>query len=129
MHILTLIIIFVIASIGAACKGDFSGVAVIGKFIGVIALFICIGLLFCYPLLAIQIPQVLQRAVQKRRIIIIHMMMDMKQFMMMEIMMITDMTGIQTTQMELMMQWMNWDGKIVVWRYGLFMYISCKMMS
>ena len=57
------------------------------------------------------------------------MMMDMKQFMMMEIMMITDMTGIQTTQMELMMQWMNWDGKIVVWRYGLFMYISCKMMS
>ena len=76
-----------------------------------------------------QIPQVLQRAVQKRRIIIIHMMMDMKQFMMMEIMMITDMTGIQTTQMELMMQWMNWDGKIVVWRYGLFMYISCKMMS
>lgn len=53
MHILTLIIIFVIASIGAACKGDFSGVAVIGKFIGVIALFICIGLLFCYPLLAI----------------------------------------------------------------------------
>lgn len=53
MHILTLIIIFVIASIGAACKGDFSGVAAIGKFIGVIALFICIGLLFCYPLLAI----------------------------------------------------------------------------
>lgn len=35
MHILTLIIIFVIASIGAACKGDFSGVAAIGKFIGV----------------------------------------------------------------------------------------------
>lgn len=53
MHILTLIIIFVIASIGAACKGDFSGVAVIGKFVGVIALLICVGLLFCYPLLAI----------------------------------------------------------------------------
>ena len=35
MHILTLIIIFVIASIGAVCKGDFSGVAAIGKFIGV----------------------------------------------------------------------------------------------
>lgn len=53
MHILTLIIIFVIASIGAACKGDFSGVAAIGKFVGVIALLICVGLLFCYPLLAI----------------------------------------------------------------------------
>ena len=52
MHILTLIIIFVIASIGAACKGDFSGVAAIGKFVGGIAL-ICVGLLFCYPLLAI----------------------------------------------------------------------------
>ena len=52
MHILTLIIIFVIASIGAACKGDFSGVVAIGKFVGVIALLICVGLLFCYPLLA-----------------------------------------------------------------------------
>ena len=46
-------LIFVIASIGAACKGDFSGVAAIGKFVGVIALLICVGLLFCYPLLAI----------------------------------------------------------------------------
>ena len=46
MHILTLIIIFVIASIGAACKGDFSGVVAIGKFVGVIALLICVGLLF-----------------------------------------------------------------------------------
>ena len=53
MHILTLIIIFVIASIGAACKGDFSGVVAIGKFVGGIALLICVGLLFCYPLLAI----------------------------------------------------------------------------
>jgi hypothetical protein len=40
-----------------------------------------------------------QRAVQKRRIIIIHMMMAMIQFMMMAIMMITDMTGIQTMLM------------------------------
>lgn len=29
------------------------GAAAIGKFIGVIALLICVGLLFCYPLLAI----------------------------------------------------------------------------
>lgn len=46
-----------------------------------------------------QIFQALQRAVQKRRIIIIHMMMAMIQSMMMVIMMITDMTGIQTMLM------------------------------
>jgi type IV secretory pathway VirD2 relaxase len=46
-----------------------------------------------------QIIQAHQRAVRKRRIIIIHMMMAMIQFMMMAIMMITDMTGIQTMLM------------------------------
>lgn len=40
-----------------------------------------------------------QREVRKRRIIIIHMMMAMIQFMMMAIIMITDMTGIQTMLM------------------------------
>ena len=46
-----------------------------------------------------QIIQAHQRAVQKRRIIIIHMMMAMIQSMMMAIMMITDMIGIQTMLM------------------------------
>lgn len=66
------------------------GVAAIGKFIGVIALLICVGLLFCYPLLAIIVGAVVAT---------IHMMMAMIQFMMMAIMMITDMTGIQTMLM------------------------------
>ncbi len=34
MHILALLLLFVIGSIVAACDGDFSGLAAIGKFVG-----------------------------------------------------------------------------------------------
>lgn len=34
MHILALILMFVFGSIVAACDGDFSGLAAIGKFVG-----------------------------------------------------------------------------------------------
>ena len=38
MHILAFILIFVVGSIIAACDGDYSGIAAIGKFVG----------LYCY---------------------------------------------------------------------------------
>ena len=34
MHILAFILIFVVCSIIAACDGDYSGIAAIGKFVG-----------------------------------------------------------------------------------------------
>ena len=34
MHILAFILIFVVGSIIAACDGDYSGIAAIGKFVG-----------------------------------------------------------------------------------------------
>lgn len=39
MHILAVIIMFVFGSIGAASKGDFSGIAAIGKFLLGIGIF------------------------------------------------------------------------------------------
>lgn len=51
MHILALILLFVIGSISAACKGDYSGIAAIGKFVGYFVLFIGIMWLFTQPVL------------------------------------------------------------------------------
>ena len=53
MHILAFIILFIIGSIGAACKGDWSGIGVIAKFIGFIALFLIIGYIMINPVLLI----------------------------------------------------------------------------
>lgn len=39
MHILAFILIFIVGSIIAACDGDYSGIAAIGKFV---------GFLYCY---------------------------------------------------------------------------------
>lgn len=44
MYLLTGILMFVILSFAAACNGDYSGLAAIGKVIGVIAL--CIGVMW-----------------------------------------------------------------------------------
>jgi hypothetical protein len=38
MHILAFILIFVVGSIIAACDGDYSGIAAIGKFVGFFAI-------------------------------------------------------------------------------------------
>ena len=35
MHILAFILIFIVGSIIAACDGDYSGIAAIGKFVGI----------------------------------------------------------------------------------------------
>ena len=56
MHILTLIFMFVVGSIGAACKDDYSGIAVIGKFVGFFVLLFGMLWLFTQPaLLAIAV--------------------------------------------------------------------------
>ena len=53
MHILAFILLFIIGSIGAACKGDWSGIGAIAKFIGFIALFLIIGYIMIHPVLLI----------------------------------------------------------------------------
>ena len=53
MHILAFIILFIIGSIGAACKGDWSGIGAIAKFIGFIALFLIVGYMMTNPVLLI----------------------------------------------------------------------------
>ena len=53
MHLLAFILMFIIGSIGAACKGDWSGMAAIGKIIGFIALFLIIGYIMINPALLI----------------------------------------------------------------------------
>lgn len=53
MHILTLILMFVVGSIIAACGGDFSGLAAIGKFIGCALLIIGMLWLFTQPVLLV----------------------------------------------------------------------------
>lgn len=49
MHILAFVLFFVIGSIAAACKGDFSGVEVIGKVLGFLFLMIGMMWLFTQP--------------------------------------------------------------------------------
>ena len=49
MHILAGILMFVIASIVAACDGDFSGLEAIGKFVGGVVLFFVMIWLFTQP--------------------------------------------------------------------------------
>lgn len=53
MHILAFILLFIFGSISAACKGDWSGMAVIGKVILFIALFLIIGYIMINPALFI----------------------------------------------------------------------------
>lgn len=53
MHILALILLFLVASIAAACNGDFSGLAAIGKFVGGAILIFVMLWLFTQPALLI----------------------------------------------------------------------------
>lgn len=53
MHILALILLFLVASIAAACNGDFSGLAAIGKFVGGAILVFVMLWLFTQPALLI----------------------------------------------------------------------------
>ena len=53
MHILAVIILCIIGSIGAACKGDWSGIGAIAKIVGFIALFLIVGYIMINPALLI----------------------------------------------------------------------------
>lgn len=53
MHILALILMFVVGAILAACKGDYSGIAAIGKFVGFFVLLFCMLWLFTQPILLV----------------------------------------------------------------------------
>ena len=53
MHILAFILMFVVGSIVAACDGDFSGLAAIGKFVGGAVLIFAMLWFFTHPALLI----------------------------------------------------------------------------
>ena len=53
MHILAFILIFVVGSIIAACDGDYSEIAAIGKFVGFFVLLFAVLWLFTQPVLLI----------------------------------------------------------------------------
>ena len=53
MHILAFILIFVVGAIAAACDGDFSGIAAIGKFVCGAILVIGMLWLFTQPVLLV----------------------------------------------------------------------------
>lgn len=53
MYILAFIILFIIGSISAACKGDWSGIAAIGEIILFIALFLFMAFIMMHPVLLI----------------------------------------------------------------------------
>lgn len=53
MHILAFILIFIVGAIAAACDGDFSGIAAIGKFVGGAILVIGMLWLFTQPVLLV----------------------------------------------------------------------------
>lgn len=53
MHILAAILMFIFLAISAAGKGDYSGIAAIGKFIGYAVLIFAMLWLFTQPLLLI----------------------------------------------------------------------------
>lgn len=49
MGILTAILIFIVGSISAACDGDFSGLEVIAKVVGVLITVVAVMWLFTHP--------------------------------------------------------------------------------
>jgi len=53
MHILAFILMFVVGSIFAACDGDYSGIAAIGKFVGFFVLLFVMLWLFTQPVLLV----------------------------------------------------------------------------
>lgn len=53
MHILAFILMFVVGAIIAACNGDYSGIAAIGKFVGFFILLFAMLWLFTQPILLI----------------------------------------------------------------------------
>lgn len=53
MHLLTFILMFVVGSISAACRGDWSGMEAIGKFILFVVMFFLMAFLLMNPALLI----------------------------------------------------------------------------
>ena len=53
MHILALILMFVVGALIAACDGDYSGIAAIGKVVGFFVLLFAMLWLFTQPALLI----------------------------------------------------------------------------
>ena len=53
MGLFTAIIIFIILAIAAASHGDFSGMQIIGKIVGVIAMIVIVAVLLMNPVLLV----------------------------------------------------------------------------
>ena len=53
MHILAFLLLFVVGAILAACNGDYSGIAAIGKFVGGCVLLFLVAWLFTQPVLLV----------------------------------------------------------------------------
>ncbi len=53
MHILAFILMFIVGSIGAASKGDWSGIEAIGKFVLFVVLFFIMAYLILNPALLV----------------------------------------------------------------------------
>lgn len=53
MHILTFVLMFVVGSISAACRGDWSGMEAIGKFILFVIMFFLMAAIILNPALLI----------------------------------------------------------------------------
>lgn len=53
MHILAFALMFIVGAIIAACDGDYSGIAAIGKFVGFFVLLFVMLWLFTQPILLI----------------------------------------------------------------------------
>lgn len=53
MGLFTAIIIFIILAISAASHGDFSGIQIIGKIVGIIAMIVILAVLLMNPVLLI----------------------------------------------------------------------------
>ena len=53
MHILAFLLLFVVGAILAACNGDYSGIAAIGKFVGGCVLLFLVAWLFTKPVLLV----------------------------------------------------------------------------
>lgn len=59
MHILAFALMFVVGSLVAASEGDYSGIAAIGKFVGITAFLLGVLWLFTKPLILIIVMVVL----------------------------------------------------------------------
>ena len=97
MHILAFILMFVVGAIVAACDGDFSGIAAIGKFVGGAILQDAIHIQKAFQVVALV----------QRNIIMIHAMMVIMIYTGMETMVMTDTIAMMIMRLAQKMQESN----------------------